>query len=825
MKTIFGAGLAVVLAVFQLPAQTALNAGNLPLSFEANRGQADATAPFIAHGQNSEFLLSATGAQLVLRNSSGQTATTRMQFAGANPSARISGDAALPGKVNYFIGNQPVQWQSGVPTFAKVCVDNLYPGVNVVYYGNGRQLEYDFNLAPGIDPQTIAIHFDGAEKISVNPQGELVVSLNGGEIIQHSPLAYQNVGAIRHEIAGSYKILDAHTATFAVDSYDYNLPLVIDPILSYSTYFGGNGSDIAHAIAVDTNGCIYIAGETLSTLFTKVSAGGFQTNFHGGSVVGDAFVAKFDNTGRTNLYFTYLGGSDNDAAYGLAVDGSGNAFITGGTESADFPTNHPLFGRIGGQPLSQGFYLPDVFVAELNPTGSALLYSTYLGGSSQDIGKAIAVDVAGNAYVTGYTSSTNFPVTTNALQNKLLCPSILAYNNNAFVTEISAYGTNLNYSSYLGGTNYDQASGIAVDPNGFVYVTGFTASTNFPTTNALAGFQYLNGSTNAIPFNTTPSYDAFVCKFQPGLSNWVYSTFLGGTNSDAATGIAADGSGNAYVVGWTTSTNLVAILTNNFPGAYAGFIANGLTNNTAVGYSITTNSFLAEINSSGTALRHVAVFGGVEQGLASSDQASGVALDAAGDIFVVGSTTSTNFPVTAASLVGSLHATNASAGYFGYSDVFVTVFKADWTGLLYSTYLGGALNDFGNAIATDGAGNAYVAGQTFSTDFPSFNAYQPALNSSSALYGTSDAFLAKILPAAPTPLLTAAASGTNVLVSWQPAGEESPVYFGLQTTTNLLTTNGWTAVTNSPAVTNNNGSYTYQINPTNPAQFFRLHKF
>ena len=806
MKICIGAALAVGLAAARLPAQTALNAGNLPLWFEADPGQGGATAAFTAHGHDSEFLMSATSAQIILRKSTGETATAWMKFVGANPAAKISGDSEFPGKVNYFLGNNPAQWRPGVPTFAKVRVENLYPGVNAVYYGNGRLLEYDFDLAPGIDPKTIVLRFDGAEKISVNPQGELVVRLNGGEIVQHQPVVYQNAGATRHEISGGYMLLDAHTVTFALGSYDHHLPLVIDPILSFSTYFGGNGSDIANAIAVDRNGFIYVAGETLSTIWTNnASAGAYQTNFHGGTITGDAFVAKFDSTGKTNLYFTYLGGSSDDVVYGLAVDNSGNAYVTGTTRSSNFPTNNALYGYKPG--MLPGYY-GLAFIAELNTNGSKLVYSTYLSGYLSDCGNAIAVDAGHNAYVAGFTCSTNFPVTPNAMQTNLLCTNSIYYNRNAFIAEISTNGTNLVYSSYLGGHNYDQATGIAIDTNGSIYVVGLTASTNFLTTNALAGFTLLNGATNA-----TPSFDAFVSKFQPNFAGLVYSTFLGGTNSDYASGIAVDGAGNACVVGTTISTDFpyTTNLLASFGTNLTSFIQTNYT-----GYVLATNSFLAQItwNGTNTSLGHSLTFGGY-----GVDVATGVALDAAGNIFIVGTATSMNFPVTPASLFVSLRATNS-----GGSDVFVTVFKADWSGLLYSSYLGGALNDSGNAIAVDGAGNAYLAGQTFSINFPSFNAYQPALNSTSKSDSTSDAFLTKILPAIPTPQLTLTSSATNVLVSWLPLGEESPAFFSLETTTNLLVTNGWTAATNSP-VSTNGGIYIYQINPTNPARFFRLQKF
>jgi hypothetical protein len=813
IKKIIGASLTVGLAAVQLSAQTSLDFGSQPLRFEANQGQGDATASFLAHGPESEFLISATGAQFVLRKTSGQTVAARMQIVGANPSASISGHTELPGKINYLLGNNPAQWHTGVPTFAQVRVENVYPGVNVVYYGNGRQLEYDFDLAAGVTPQTIALRFDDAEKISVNPQGELVVSLNGGDIIQHPPVVYQNAGATRREINGGYKILDPHTATFALSSYDHNLPLVIDPILGYSTYFGGNKGDTAYAIAVDTNGCAYIAGGTLSTTFTNISTGAYQASFQGGTVAGDAFVAKFDKTGSNLVYFTYLGGNNEDVASGIAVDKSGNAYVTGMTCSTNFPTDKPLYGQITSKYVfskNGSFYEPDAFVSELNTNGTELVYSTYLGGSDYNIANAIAVDSGHNAYIVGWTTSSDFPMT-NALQNKLQCTNSLA-NCNAFITEISTNGTKLLYSSYLGGNNYDDATSITLDTSNFIYVAGFTASTNFPKTNilypnALSGFKYLNGATNA---NVTAAYDAFVCKFAPNFTNWVYSTYLGGTNNDEATGIAADSNGNAYVVGWTVSTNFPGVYTND-PGSCAGFVKNYMTND-LVNALATTNAFLTEISSDGSNILHTAVFGGLQM-----DVGNGVALDGAGNIFVVGTASSTNFPVTTNNLLGSLLATNS-----GSSDVFVTAFKADWSALLYSTYLGGYANDFGNAIAVDNAGNAYITGYTFSTNYPSFNAFQPALNGTSAGNNTSDAFLTKILPATPTPVLTASAAGTNVWVSWPPLGQESPAYLGLETTTNLLTTNVWTVVTNSP-VTNSTG-YTYKLNPTNRAQFFRLYQ-
>jgi len=720
--------------------QTAMDVTRLPLRFEAGHGQAGMTAPFAAHGPDSVFSVTETNAQFVLRKRSGESAAASIQFVGANATAQIAGEDEMPGKVNYLLGNDPAQWRSSVPVFARVRVANLYPGINVVYYGNGRQLEYDFDLAAGVDPKTIAIQFDGAEKISVDSQGELVVNLNGGEIIQHRPVVYQNIGLTSREISGGYKILDAHTAAFALGDYDHSQPLVIDPVLSYSTYFGGNNGTIINAVALDNDGSVYVAGETVSTLFTNVQTAFtnkqngitnvqnvFQPKFQGGSASGDAFVAKFASSG-TNLYFTYLGGSGDDAALGLAVDNAGHAFVTGYTDSANFPITNAPQSQIAGSIDRANVYPVDAFVTELNTNGTALVYSTYLGGNQADVGNAICLDTNDNAYVVGYTSSTNFPVGTNAWQSSLKCLNSML-NANAFLAEIApGGGSKFKYASFFGGTNFDEATAVALNPtDNSIFVAGYTDSTNFPTQYALqypsTGVTNLNGSTNDLA-----NYDAFVLKFNPNFSSLVYSTFLGGSNTDWANGIAVDNAGNAYVVGATCSTNFPS---TNFPSQLYSSVYTNLANLAAV-----TNAFLSKIvwnaNPPYTSNSYSAVFGGV-----GYDVAVGVGLDKAGDAYVVGSASSTNFPVTTNNLVGLLTPTNSSVA--GLSDLFITAFNPNGV-ILYSAYLGGSGDDFANAIAVDySSGNAYVAGQTESVNFPTINAPQTALD------GSVDGFLARIL--------------------------------------------------------------------------------
>ena len=778
-------------------AQTAVMPAGLSLYFEANQGQVNFPAQFVARGRDSEFMISPGTAQFVLRKTTApgtfSARTVRMEFVGANDRAQISGAEELSGKINYLIGNQPAHWQTGVTAFARVDVGQLYSGVNLTYYGNQRQLEYDF-----------AIRFDGADKVSISNAGELVLNLGDSEIRQPKPVIYQTANGARREISGGYRILDAHTAAFTVGDYDHSLPLVIDPVLSYSTYFGGSADDTAAAVAVDTNGFIYVVGETLSTKLATVGA--FQTNFAGGSYNGDAFVAKFSNNGSNLVYYTYLGGSQDDLASGLALDKTGDVFLTGYTTSPDFPTTNALYPKILGHAYytyrGYAYYSGNAFVTELNPSGSNLVYSTYLGGSGTvgiagtgDEGLGIALDLAGNAYVTGYTSSTNFPAT-NALSYKLAGTTNVLLNRlagffNGFLTKIGPGGTNLLYSTYFGGTNVDAAEGIAVDGSGAVYLTGFTDSTNFPTTNALQGV--LGGITNV-----TFSYNVFVAKFtQPSATNLalVYSTYLGGMDDDLGYGVAADSAGNAYVTGGAISPNFPNTATN-VPG-----LSSGLTNNLS-GSILTTNAFLVKLGPKGTNIVYAAVFGGL-----LADVGYGVAVDPAGEAFVVGAATSTDFPTTNT-------ATHLAATNSGGNDVFVTAFNADASALLYSVCLGGANDDFGYGLALDPAGDAYVVGQTLSSNFPTNNALHAALN------GTSDAFLAKILLLENPPALTIVPGKTNVTLT-QPA--YLPEY-RLESNTNLLSTNSWTLVTLPPPVFTN-GLQIITLPLTSGDLFFRLQRF
>ncbi len=678
--------------------------GRLPLSFEANERQQDRQVKFLSRGSGYNLFLTNREAVLVLTKSEKpatppankatlwqkpkrQSSVLRTKLVAANPAARVRGKEELQGKVNYLIGNDPSKWRTDVVTYAKVRYEQVYPGIDLVYYGNQGQLEYDFVVAPGADPARIRLRVAGARKMYVNGRGQLVVQTAGGAVRWNKPSVYQLAGAMRRAVKGKYVLRRGHEISFEVAAYDTAKPLVIDPTLVYSTYLGGSSSDGVLGIAVDASGNAYVTGQTSSSDF-PTTAGAFQTTNNDGY---DVFVTELNPTGTSLLYSTYLGGSSFDSGSGIAVDTSGNAYVVGETNSSDFPTTAGAF-----QTTNDGS--ADAFVTELNPTGSGLLYSTYLGGGSNDYGLGIAVDASGSAYVAGYTYSTNFPTTAGAFQTT---------NNgspDAFVTELNPTGTGLLYSTYLGGSSFDSGGAIAVDASGNAYVTGQTGSTNFPTTAGAFQTTYNGGF-----------YDAFVTELNPTGTSLLYSTYLGGGSVDIGNGITVDATGNAYVTGQTGSTN--------FPTTAGAFQTT---------YSGDYDAFVTELNPTGTSLLYSTYLGGN-----SFDSGSGIAMDAFGNAYVTGQTFSTNFPTTA----GAFQTT-----YNGSTDAFVTKLNPTGAGLLYSTYLGGSSVEIGYGIAVDASGNAYVAGETFSSDFPTTaGAFQTIYN------GSADAFVAKIgVAATPT---------------------------------------------------------------------------
>ena len=543
-------------ALFQPPHVRVSEAyGKLPLHFEANQGQTDSGVKFLSRGRGYTLFLTGRGEAVMLLGKPAPmydrlesaallraaakpppepatpAAVVRMNLIGASKSPRVEGLEESPGKANYFIGNDPKMWRTNVPMYAKVKVQGVYPGVDLVYYGNQRKLEYDFIVAPGADPGSITMVVEGAERPSLNGQGDLVLAIEDREVRFQKPVVYQEVDGVRREISGSYKLKSAHQVGFQVGAYDGSRPLIIDPALSYSTYLGGSGVDQGLGIAVDSGGHAYVTGFTNSMNFPTTPVA-FRTTSGGGA---HAFVTKLNPTGSGLVYSTYLGGSSNDRGLGIAVDSGGHAHVTGLTNSTNFPTTPGTFQTTSGGGVH-------AFVTKLNPTGSGLVYSTYLGGSGSDQGQGIAVGSGGHAYVTGSTSSTNFPTTTNAIQ------PASGGGEDAFVTMLNSTGTGLVYSTYLGGSGDEEGKGIAVDSRGHAYVTGFTSSINFPRT---------TGAFQAIAPVKVPlgGHGAFVAALNPLGTGLVYSSYLGGSGEDVGFGIALDGSYSAYFTGLTNSIN------------------------------------------------------------------------------------------------------------------------------------------------------------------------------------------------------------------------------------------------------------------------------
>jgi Beta-propeller repeat/Protein of unknown function (DUF1573)/Abnormal spindle-like microcephaly-assoc'd, ASPM-SPD-2-Hydin len=715
------------------------NYGKLPLSFETNRGQTDGQVKFISRGAGYTLFLTPTEAVFSLQQNRAEhgvpssesainngapelaeavlnhapkparqnNSILRVQLVNADRNAAVTGLNELPGRTNYFRGNDPSKWTTDVETFAKVQYRDVLKGIDLVYYGNQSQLEYDFVVSPGADAQQINLKFNGARNLHVDRRtGDLVLRVGQEEIRFHKPVAYQNEAVdSKHLVVADYVLDSNNHVSFALGSYDHSKPLVIDPTLSYSTYLGGSSNDYATAITVDSTGSAYVTGYTNSVNFPTTS-GAFQTACGGGcsGTSVDAFVSKLDPTGSFLIYSTYLGGSGNDYGNGIALDASGDAYIAGQTFSIDFPTTGGAFqNKCGTDSCASGY----AFVTELNSTGSALVYSTYLGGNGKNQGNAVVLDAFDNAYVTGYTQSITFPVTAGAFQTTCKCSQTVA-----FVTKLNSKGSALVYSTYLGGTNGDVGYGIALDSSNNAYLTGYTQSFNFPTTHG--AFQTSLGANRA----------AWITKLNVTGSALVYSTYLGGTTSvttpceACGTAIAVDSSGNAYVCGLTAESNFPIT-----PGAYQ---------TTFMGPTNGHDAFLTKLNPTGSGLVFSTYLGG------NGDTGStGIALDQSGNIWLKGNTKSAVFPVTPGAFQTVLG---------GAFDAFVSELNPAGSQLLYSTYLGGSGTEYGGATAvlaldTQNPPGVYVTGYTDSTNYP---VIAGSLQTSNA--GENDGFVSKLSP-------------------------------------------------------------------------------
>ena len=658
--------------------------------FEPNAGQAGADARFLLRTGTGTFFF--TGSEVVM--AAPTASPLRVRFLGADPAAALEGAEAQPGTVNYFVGSDPARWQAGLPTFAELRYANLYPGIVLGYRADGHPLKGTYTVAAGADPDRIRWRYEGGEA-RVDEAGRLQVTTGNGDatVTEEPPLAWQDLEGGRVPVAARYAMGPDGSVGFAIAAYDRRRPLTIDPVIVYSTYLGGSMFDIAWSVATDAAGNAYIAGDAESLNFPTVnplqSAGG----------QGDAFVAKFTPDG-TPVYCTYLGGSYFDYATDIAVDLQGNAYVTGKTGSVNFPTKNAL------QPVYGGAW--DAFVTKLNPTGSALVYSTYLGGSGEEnyinagVSGAIAVDPRGSAYVTGSTQSANFP-TKDPFQ------PILKGSVDAFVTKLTPTGNALMYSTFLGGTGGETAWAIAVDQHsGQAVVTGDTTSdTTFPTKQA---FQ------SACAPGAGGCWDAFVTRLQADGKGLIFSTYLGGNDVewiDRGMGVALDRFGTAYVTGMTGSSNFPRL--NAYQFVYGGQI----------------DAFVTRFNRKGVMLSSTYLGGN------NSDVGYAIAIDRATaptpGVHLSGLTLSQDFPV--------VDPLQASLGAF--EDAFVAKFNLAVSDLVFSTYLGGTTGreEYGaTGIALDGQGNAYVTGGTEATDFPIQSAYQPGV------HGSYDAFLTRIDP-------------------------------------------------------------------------------
>ena len=511
-----------------------------PLSFEANRGQADRQVRFLARGPGYNLFLTSAETVLALAPPAGDTrkqqrpAAVRMRLLGGHANPVVEGVDESPTRSNYFIGPDPAQWRTNVPHYARVRLRDVYPGVDEIFHGVGGQFEYDFLVYPGGDPSRIRIAFDGVDALRVSDARSLVLRIGIGEIEQRAPSVYQDIDGSRHAVTARYVVTGPREIGFELAAYDRTQPLVIDPVVVYATYLGGSAYDYGNAVAIDNAGSVYVTGVTGSTDFPTVNP---VQPAPGSTTWSDAFVLKIDSTGTRVAYATYVGGSQGETGVGIAVDAGGNAYVTGETRSTDFPTQN---GVQPAPPAANG----SAFVLKLKADGS-LAYSTYLGGSSGAYGRAIAVDRDGRAYVTGETFSTNFPVV-NALQ---AAKRGTAGTPDAFISKLDASGAGFVYSTYLGGTAYDTGRGIAVDAAGNAYVAGdVTGSvvTDFPTLHARQ--PTFGGGTS----------DAFIAKIAPG-GALLYSTYLGGTDTDVARAISVTPDGRAYITGSTRSFDFPAV--------------------------------------------------------------------------------------------------------------------------------------------------------------------------------------------------------------------------------------------------------------------------
>ncbi|MCG6898395.1 MAG: SBBP repeat-containing protein [Gammaproteobacteria bacterium] len=699
-----------------LPASTDLRQAayaHLPAFFEPNLGQFDPRVQFASRADRVNVFLTDRGVVLVVNSGApGKQRITRsvaITAVNGNRKAHISGLKELPGKVNYFYGKTPEHWHTEVPTYARVKYADIYPGIDLLFRGDGHQLEFDFVLEPGADPESITLAVTGQDVLRIDASGNTLLDLGEDNLRLHKPRIYQGSGAETRNIPGAFYLDSSGNLRFQVAAYDRSLPLVIDPVVSYSTYLGGGSTgdeNMGTAIAVHPGGSAYITGYTTTANF-PVTPGVFQPE--DGTIASstsnfDGFVARISADGKNLIYASYLAGEGQDIPLAIAVDSTGNAYVTGKTQSDDFPVSNGAY-----QVSNCGSC---AFLTKISPDGTAIVFSTYLGTTLTEA-RGIAVDASSNAYLMGNTSSNSFPTTAGVLQQNRMGSF------DAFVTKFNSTGTALLYSTLLGGTKSELLSSltgdIAIDLQGNAYITGQTDSGDFPTVNAL---QPVFGSDQT-------QADAFVAKINPTASALLYSTYLGGSEDDAGQGIDIDDEGNAYVTGRTNSTD--------FP------VNNALQPINAGGIGLFAEAFISKISADGSSLVYSTYLGG-----SGSDEAYGVQVNADHQAHIVGKSLSSDFPTLSPVEVQPVSS----------SAVFVSKLLADGSGFVYSTRFGGGVAR-GMDIALDGAGYAYIAGSTAADDFPVINAIQPGAGDAS-----ENAFITKLADPPTLPTTPVDLSGT-----------------------------------------------------------------
>jgi len=735
-------------------ARVVANYGKLPISFEPNVGQvtggaAASDVKFLSRGNGYTLFLDphesivrlrreATSAhkqagvkQLAARPAKGGASVASevvdMKLVGARPAPQAVGLEELPGKVNYFRGRNPQNWHTDVPTYAKVKLEHVYPGIDLVYYGNQQQLEYDFVVKPGADPRAIRMDVAGlsvgksahAVAPRIDRNGDLVLAADNSAVRFHKPVVYQPDGAAaRKPVDGQFK-LDKGQVTFQVASYDRAKPLVIDPVLGYSTYINNTAVDETSAgIAVDSSGNAYVASETDTTDIPTVNP--YQAN-HASVDDSDATVFKLNPSGTALVYATYLGGTGEDSGEAIAVDAAGEAIVVGYTCSLDFPVTAGAFQTTPNPNLAD-CNGTNMFLTKFSASGSSLIGSTYLGGSETDIAYAVALDHSGNVYITGPSFSPDFPVTPGVLE-PTFGGSVSAGTSDSVVAKLNPTLTSLIYSTYLGGSSDDWLDAIAVGAEGNVYVAGYTTASGFPVTPKAFQTTFVGNGANQ-------AYDAVVAKLNPTATALLYATYVS-AGDDAASGVAIDKAGDAYITGDAAESNFPVT-----PGAYQTVYG-------GAGVEGIGDVFVTKLNPQGSALIYSTYIGGAED-----DSGYGITVDKFGGAWVVGSTDSSNFPVTRNAIQSAYAGPDISGAgtTFYYGDLFVLRLNAKGSALSFSSYLGGSGDDEpGFNIVLDPSTAIYIAGVTTSTDFPTtsgaFNA-----TCSGDYCGDYQNFITKIIP-------------------------------------------------------------------------------